>query len=84
MEVEDRAVIQFIAGNGVRKDLDVPLDISAAELIKALDAALGLGIAPEKLGDAYFKAENPITLIKGEKTLKELGIYNGTLIRYEM
>ena len=82
--MEDRAVIQFMAGDGVKKDLDVPLDISAAELIRSLNAALSLGIPQEKIADAFFKAENPITLIKGEKTLKELGIYNGTLIRYEM
>lgn len=82
--MEDRAVIQFMYRNGEKKDIDVPLDISAAELIRALNAAFSLGIPDAGMKDAYFKAENPIALIKGEKTLKELGVYTGTFIRCEM
>ena len=82
--MEDRAVIQFITGNGEKRDIDVPLDISAAELIRALNAAFSLGISDDRLQEVFFKAENPIALVKGEKTLKELGVYNGTFIRCEV
>lgn len=32
---------------------------------------------------AYFRSENPIALIQGEKTLGELGLHTGSMIIFE-
>jgi len=58
---------------GTAHDLDVPLDISANELC----AALFQKYLPEQHGDMkqyYLKAERPIVLLRGERTLREYGI----------
>lgn len=64
---------------GVSHDLEVPLDISANELCSALFHIY----LPEKYGDAtqyYLKAERPIALLRGERTLREYGIRDGSII----
>lgn len=60
-------------------DLEVPLDISANELCIALFETY----LPNKVGDMYsyfLKAERPIALLRGEKTLREYGIRDGSVI----
>ena len=63
-------------------DLDVPRDISANELVIALNQAYELGIDTSDVKNCYLKAENPIALLRGEKTLAEFGVHNGTRINY--
>lgn len=63
-------------------DLEVPLDITANELVIALNSAFELNIDTSDVKNCYLKAENPITLLKGNKTLKEFGIRNGSVINY--
>ena len=58
-------------------DLEVPLDLTAKELAAALNEAYGLGV---DLNNCYLKAQNPIMLLKGNRTLKEFGVRNGTII----
>ena len=60
-------------------DLEVPLDISASELC----AALFQNYLPEQHGymqQYYLKAERPIVLLRGERTLREYGIRDGSII----
>lgn len=64
-------------------DIEVPLDIPANEFIVALNQGLGLGIDIKDISQRYLKATNPIALLKGNKTLEEYGIHNGTEIWYE-
>lgn len=78
-----RAIIMFRIGSGEVKDLEVPLDISAEELIWALNVAYSLGISIDKLPESYLKAEDPIALIHGKKTLDAFGVHDGTTIRFE-
>ena len=81
--MEDRAVIVFM--NHKRNfsiDLEVPLDITANDLVLALNTAYGLGIDTSNILNCYLKAENPITLLKGNKTLAEFGLRNGTVIHF--
>ena len=62
-------------------DLEVPLDLTAKELAAALNEAYGLGVDLSDINNCYLKAQNPIMLLKGNRTLKEFGVRNGTIIR---
>ncbi|MGI6085170.1 MAG: EsaB/YukD family protein [Acetivibrionales bacterium] len=64
---------------GENYDLEVPLDISAGELCSALYQMY----LPHCHGDMqqyYLKAERPIALLRGERTLREYGIRDGSII----
>lgn len=63
-------------------DLEVPLDITANDLVNALNTAYDLGVDTSDIKNCYLKAENPIALLKGNKTLAEFGIRNGSVINY--
>ncbi|MGM9603393.1 MAG: EsaB/YukD family protein [Faecousia sp.] len=63
-------------------DLQIPLFISANELVLALNTVYGLGIDTSDIKHCYLKAENPIALLKGNKTLAEFGLRNGSVINY--
>ena len=79
----ETAIIIF---NHIKKntsiDLEVPLNISANELVEALNTAYSLGIDVSDIKNCYLKAENPISLLKGNKTLAEYGIRNGSIINF--
>lgn len=77
------AVIVFnIVKKNVSVDLEIPLNISANELVIALNSAYGLGIDITNIKNCYLKAENPIALLKGNKSLMEFGLRNGSVINY--
>jgi len=60
-------------------DLEVPLDITANDLCSAVYNKY----IPEQYGDMsryYLKAERPIALLRGERTLREYGIRDGSVI----
>jgi len=79
----DRAVIIFrIPGRELSEDLDLPLDISANELVAALNEAYSLGIDLSDIKNCYLKAERPIALLRGNMTLAEFGIRNGSIIYF--
>ena len=79
----DSAIIIFnIIKRNFSVDLEVPLDISANELVIALNSAYKLEIDTSDIKNCYLKAENPIALLKGNKTLAEFGLRNGSIINY--
>lgn len=60
-------------------DIEVPLDISANELCDAVFQKF----LPEQYNDMnqyYLKSERPIALLRGEKTLRNYGIHDGSVI----
>ncbi len=63
-------------------DLEIPLEISANELVLALNTAYDLGIDTGNIKCCFLKSENPIALLKGGKTLRELGLHNGSIINF--
>ncbi len=63
-------------------DLEIPLNISANELVIALNTAYELGIDTKNIKECYLKAENPIAFLKGNRTLAEYGIRDGSIINY--
>lgn len=79
----NKAIIIFnILKRGTSVDLEVPLDITANDLVIALNTAYGLNIDTSDVKNCYLKAEKPIALLKGNKTLAEFGVRNGTEINF--
>ena len=64
-------------------DIDIPLNITANELVQALNEGYKLGIDTSNIKNCFLTAENPITLLKGNRTLGEYGIRNGSIIYYK-
>lgn len=64
-------------------DIEVPLNISANDLLHGLNEGLHLGLNLEDSTQCYLCTENPIALIKGNKLLSEYHLHNGTKIRFE-
>ena len=75
-------VVLKVPQKGICVDLEIPLDISANELVVALNAAYELGIDISNIKDCYLKSENPIALLKGNKSLSAFGLRNGSIIHY--
>lgn len=65
---------------GENFDIEIPLHITANELIQALNRGLNLGINLADVSQCYLKTENPIALLKGDITLEEFGLHDGTKI----
>ncbi len=81
--MENKAIIIFnITKRKFSVDLEVPLDISANELVVGLNTAYDLGIDVSDVKNCYLKAENPIALLKGNKQLLDYGVRNGTVINF--
>ena len=79
----DVAIIVFnIVKRQLLVDLEVPLNITANELVVALNTAYELGIDTGNIKNCYLKAENPIALLRGNKTLSEYGLRNGSVITF--
>lgn len=82
MNKETAIIILKIIKRNFTVDLEVPLDISANDLVNALNIAYELGIDTSDIKNSYLKAENPIALLKGNKTLAEFGLRNGSVINF--
>ena len=55
-------------------DLQVPINISATEFVIGVNEAYNLGIDINDLSKCYQRSENPIALLKGERTLKDFNL----------
>lgn len=82
MAKETVIIIFNIVKRNFTTDLEIPLDISANELVVALNAAYELNIDTSDIKNCYLKDENPIALLRGDKTLAEFGLRNGSIINY--
>lgn len=69
--MNEKVIIQFICGD-LQKDLEVPLDITADEFIYAIQNIVRV--------EDFLTSENPVALIKGDQTLEEIGIRNGSIV----
>ena len=79
----DTAVVMFkILKRNFSVDLEIPLHITANDLFLALNTAYALGIDTADIKNCYLKVENPIILLKGNKTLEEFGLRNGSIINF--
>jgi hypothetical protein len=68
-----------LLSQNVKKDIEVPLDISAGELCSALfdTYCKGKNIDSNR---RFLRSERPIALMRGDRTLREYGVRNGTVI----
>ena len=82
MNKETAIVIFLFIKRKISVDLEIPLNITANELVLALNTAYELGINTSDIKNCYLKAENPIALLKGNKTLADYGLRNGSDIYY--
>lgn len=80
---QNKAVVVFkVLKRNFETDIEVPLDISANDLVFALNKSYDLGIDTSNIQNCYLKAERPIVLLKGNKSLYEFGVRNGTVINF--
>ena len=82
MEKETAVIVFNIIKRSASYDLEVPLGISANDLVNALNTAYNLNINTNDIKNCYLKAENPIALLRGNKTLAEFGLRNGSVINF--
>ena len=61
-------------------DIEVPLNISANELLYGLNQGLCLGLDLSRPEDCYLVTESPIALLRGNKSLADYGLHDGTVI----
>ena len=63
-------------------ELEIPTNMTANDLIVALNQLIDLGMNINKIQSCYLKAENPIALLKGDKTIADIGLINGSIVIY--
>lgn len=81
--MDEKIIVNFnIIERNFSVDIEIPLDITARELVIGLNAAYELGIDTTDAKVCYLKAENPIALLRGNKLLSEYGLRNGSAIYF--
>ncbi len=82
--MKDTAVVEFISmDTKYKRELEVPLDISADDMIEAISQAFQLPKVSQEGTEGYLIGENPIAFLHGRKTLREYGIHNGSILIYQ-
>lgn len=82
--MKDKVILQFEnIRSGEKIDIEVPLKITANELLQSLNQGLHLGIDLKDISQCYLISENPIALLKGDVLLEEFGIRDGTKICFD-
>ena len=69
--------------SGEKIDLEIPINLSANELINGLNKGFDLGINMDNPSRCYLRSKNPTALLRGEVTLEDIGLRNGTIIYFD-
>lgn len=81
--MEEKIIITFnILEQNKTVDIEVPLNITARELVIGLNQAYDLGLDTSDAKVCYLKAENPIALLRGNKLISEYGLHDGSIIYF--
>lgn len=81
--MDDKVIVTFyMKRKNIKTDIEIPTNITAIELIKALNQAFELGIDVTDIKQCYLKMENPIALMRGNKIISDYDIRNGSIIYY--
>lgn len=83
MSARSAIIIFRIKNTRLAADLEVPLDISAHELVLALNEAFDLGIDTSDARNCFMKASYPTALLQGSRSLAGFGIRTGSVISHE-
>lgn len=82
--MNNKAIVQFINSSTKQNiELEIPVNITANDLIIALNEAFDLKMDVDNIFGCYLIAENPIAFLHGNKELTEYGIRNGTKIIFK-
>lgn len=82
--MNNNAIVQFINSSTKQNiELEIPVNITANDLIIALNEAFDLKMDVDNIFGCYLIAENPIAFLHGNKELSEYGIRNGTKIIFK-
>ncbi|MBE5969321.1 MAG: hypothetical protein E7242_03730 [Lachnospiraceae bacterium] len=63
-------------------EIEIPLDITANDLVYALNKTFNLGMNTDDIFESFLVSEKPIAFLRGNKMLEEFGLRNGTDIIY--
>ena len=66
----------------INVDLEVPLYITARELVIGLNEAYELDIDINDIKKCFLKVDIPVMLLRGNMLLRDAGIRNGSVISY--
>ena len=81
MDENEKKIVNFIDEiRGQTHELEIPLNISANTLITALKRAYDLNLDENNTTECYMACEYPIAFLKGNRTLADFGIRNGSSI----
>lgn len=81
--MEEKIIVELCSKKtGQTCDMEIPLNITAIELLQALNKALNLGIRIDNIADCYLTSENPIALLRGNVELSDFGLHDGSKIFY--
>lgn len=81
--MEEKIIVELHSKkDGAVCDLEIPLYITAIELLQALNQSMHLGIRMDKISECFLTTENPIALLRGNVELSEYGLHDGTKIFY--
>lgn len=81
--MDSRVIVFYNYDEKYELELEVPISITANDLIYALNDSLDLKMNTEDIYSNYLVSENPIAFLKGNRSLEEFGIRNGTKIIYK-
>lgn len=82
--MEEKLIVKFIhVKRNEKMDLQIPADLTANELVLALNQGLELGINTRDIAQCYLKATNPVALLKGNRLLADFGLHHGTEIWFD-
>ena len=82
--MKDKAIVVFEhIQNRTSLDIEVPLSITANELIYGLNKGLNLGIDLNNVAECYLCTEEPRVLLRGDITLEDFGLRDGTKIIFQ-
>lgn len=80
----ETAVVEFRnEDTGHSAEIEIPLSITANDLLNALNDAFNLGVEMGNAKERYLCAENPIAFLRGNKKLSDLGLRNGSIIIFK-
>ena len=78
--MKDKMIIEFCWGDS-RQDIEVPKSLTCDELIYSLNEGIGLGLDVNNPDGFAFSCETARDQIRGEKTLEDVGLLDGAVVK---